>query len=83
VADRGLEAADAFAWALRLLRASAARSDYGQANVDVQTVLASLDEADLREVAAALALLPRFAARPLTEQRELDRLTCVLTDVFS
>ena len=64
---------DAFGWALRVLAAAAQEPTFDLAERAVMAMLERRSEAELREVAGALALLPRLASRPLTQLAEVDR----------
>ena len=71
----GLRSEDAFALAIRALQAGARHPRYAAADEDVGEFLDRLSDVEVRAVAGALALLPRFfAGAPLTDERELDRL---------
>jgi hypothetical protein len=75
--------ADAFTRALRLFRVAVESADFAVANERVEGLLDQLDAGQLRGVAEALALLPRFAGRPLSDRSELDRLEALFAWVFS
>lgn len=65
---------DAFAWALRLLQAAALEPTYELANQAVEGLLSRRSEVEVRDIAAALALLPRLSKNALDQMPELDRL---------
>lgn len=73
--DEGLpRPEDSLTWALQAMYAARASEDANQASHRVLDLLELRSPAELRDVAAALAVLPLLAGRPLTDLRELDRL---------
>lgn len=83
MADGEVRSEDAFAWALRALRASAMEPTFELAEQAVTAMISRRSPAEIREIAAALALVPKWATRSLRDVAEIDRLALEFAWVFS